>query len=87
MIFTRLLNYFFTPRRKVWLEMHDGDLVVATAKWTDAGWCARWISNERQWTLLLPDGTVRGTTLVKHWLPHTGWNESPALDSQLSTSV
>lgn len=61
--------------RKVWLEMHDGKLVVADATLTDAGWVARWINSKDTWSLLLPDGKVRGTSLVIAWLPHTGWNE------------
>jgi hypothetical protein len=62
------------PRRKVWLIMHDGDMQIATATKNEAGWFARWIKNADQWSQLLPDGSVRGTGLVKGWRPHTGWS-------------
>ncbi len=64
---------WFKPKRKVFLLMGSGDMVVRDAVKTQSGWCARWIDTERSWSLLKPDGTTQGTYLVKGWFPHTGW--------------
>lgn len=60
-------------RRTVFLVMYDGDMKIAKAYRTQSGWSARWIDNDDQWSVLLPNGKVIGTTLVKGWLPHNGW--------------
>lgn len=74
--------------RKVLLEMGDGTLLVAVATLTDSGWVARWIPNEDAWSLLLEDGTVKGTSAVRSWLPHTGWatNSAPVSKESVSKS-
>ena len=59
--------------RQVLLEKFDGEMVIVPAFQTDSGWIARWWNLDDQWNLLLPDGTVRGTNMVKAWMPHTGW--------------
>jgi hypothetical protein len=63
------------PKRTVLLEMYDGELRVAEACASDSGWMARWVANDSQWSLLLPGGKVKGTNLVKGWLPHSGWQD------------
>ena len=77
----RLVRRLLAPRRKVWLEMHDGQLVVATAIRTEAGWAARWIGNRDQWSLLLKGGRVEGTAAIIRWMPHTGWDGADELVS------
>lgn len=54
---------------KVFLVMYDGDLVVSRATKTQSGYIASWCGDN--WSLLLPDGKVRGTRLVREWLPHS----------------
>ncbi len=61
-------------KRRVMLVMHDKDLRPAVAMRTQAGWRARWIDSSDQWSILLPNGAVYGTTLVKGWLPESGWD-------------
>lgn len=60
--------------RKVMLVMYDGDMKIVTAHETQSGWVARWINNDDQWSRLLTDGRVEGTSLVRKWYPHSGWD-------------
>lgn len=71
-----LLSRWWTPKhpvRTVFLVMWDGDMKVVNAYETQSGWAARWIGNDDQWSVLLPNGQVMGTSLVKAWMPHSGW--------------
>lgn len=73
--------------RYVLLEKHDRNLFIVRAHWSESGWIARWIGNNDQWSILNPDGTTGGTTLVKRWYPFLGWQDSvvkPAPDPRLA---
>lgn len=61
------------PKRYVILVMYDGDLCIRKATHTQAGWIANWAGNDRTWSILNPDGTTTGTSLVKRWYKHSGW--------------
>lgn len=69
----RFFAWLFGERKTVFLVKFDGKAVVARAYKTQSGYVARWIGNRDQWSILHPDGTVSGTTLVKKWLPRSGW--------------
>lgn len=62
-----------TTKRTVLLEMYDGNLVVAGAIPSQAGFVAQWCDVARGWSVLMEGGAVRGTSLVRAWLPHGGW--------------
>lgn len=55
------------------LTKFDGDIVIARAYQTQSGYIARYITLSTCWSLLLPDGKVEGTRLVKGWKPYSGW--------------
>ena len=67
----RLLGIAKTPAPKVLLVMYNGELKICSARKTQSGYLARWIDSDNQWSLLKPDGTVEGTTLVKGWKPYS----------------
>ena len=69
------------PKRYVILVMYNRDLCIRKATYTQAGWMANWAGNDRTcwagndrtWSILNPDGTTTGTSLVKRWYKHSGW--------------
>lgn len=70
----RIVSWLAARRKRtVMLYMFDHDIKIVRAYKTQAGWIARWIGNDDAWSLLLPEGKTEGCTLVKRWLPHSGW--------------
>ena len=61
------------PRRYVMLVLYDRDILITEAFPTQSGWLARWINNEKAWSILKEDGSTEGTSIVKSWFKHSGW--------------
>lgn len=66
------------PSRTVMLVMHDGDIRIRQAFHTQSGWISRWANGDGCWSILNPDGTTTGTSLVRRWYKHSGWPEEEA---------
>ena len=63
------------PRLMVGLVMYDGDICIVHAYEHQCGLMARWTNSKDQWSILKPDGTCDGTSLVKRWVKISGFTE------------